>query len=247
VLSGPSESLHDLKRKAMFVAPFRAVLMSVSVLLSVDVRSCVQPQEDLSRFLGPQPGQSHVYRSIGDPVFAEMVATGRTAGRPNSVLVDVTFRKPNRSLSPGQEATGYQYIIEAKAGALWKRDWHQRQISSGQQSETANDRPGVVFRGPLRAGVSGWSWWEEGRGIDGKDAFGPCHLVAVEASVILGAQRSAVTVTCGIKHADGTETVLTEQWAAGLGMVKHREEFISQKGVRGFISEDVLEAIEPAR
>jgi hypothetical protein len=54
---------------------------------------CAHPQGDVTRFLGPRPGQAYVYRIItAHPLFAEMVTTAKSVGRPNALLIQVAFR-----------------------------------------------------------------------------------------------------------------------------------------------------------
>jgi hypothetical protein len=101
----------------------------------------------------------------------------------------------------------------------------------------------VIFREPLRVGHGGWSWWIEGAPSRGTaDAYGPCHIALVTKAVVLGVERSTVTVIYQIRTPDGATTVFTQQWADGIGMVRSKEEVTEANGQQSFSEEEVLES-----
>lgn len=186
-------------------------------------------RSELSRFLGPRPGWTYVYGMLDDGTRepgTSMVVSGLAEDDAGTLLVREACSIPWRASRTGTIEGANEYRVRIEGNDL-------------VQAWPAGDY--VLLRAPLRVDTT-WT-----RPVTGYSAeAGPwrrelhCRIALIESLPVFGENRLTVRVVGGATI-PGSEVVLIEQHAAGIGLVLRRQQMGDFDP-----SEIVLEEIRPS-
>jgi hypothetical protein len=167
---------------------------------------------ELARFLGPRPGFTYVYSRLDDgtrDTGSSLVVRGLAQDDSGALVIREGFTMP-------WAASGSGFIESSRECRL--------RCSGSDLVQSAPDGDVVLLRAPLRVGTS-WT-----RPVTGYIAeSGPwrgemrCRIAMIESVPVFGETRVSVRVL-GQAHLPVGDAVLTEQHAAGIGLVLRREQ-----------------------
>ena len=167
---------------------------------------------ELARFLGPGPGLAYVYGRVDDgtrDTGGRVVVSGLAQDDSGALVIREAFAIPS-----GASRTGF---IESSRECRLRVEGHDL-------VQSTPDGDVVLLRAPLRVGTT-WT-----RPVVGYVAeSGPwrgeihCRIAMIESVPVFGETRLTVRVIGRARLPVG-EVVLTEQHAAGIGLVLRREQ-----------------------